>query len=131
MRGVGALLGILSLAAASKQAPTPAVAPVIVDVFAPTSWQPPAPAPALPAPVAAAVVAPPPTAPPLPFRFLGRYGDGGLQIAMLQRGDKLYLVTPGEIIDGTYRVERLTASTIEFTYLPLKHKQSLGTGDPG
>lgn len=103
----------------------------IVDVFAPTSWQPPAPAPPPPAAPLQAAPAPAPTAPPLPFRFLGRYGDGDLQLAMLANGDKLYLVAPGDTIDGAYRVDRVAGSTIVLTYLPMQLTQTLATGDPG
>ncbi|MDB5935178.1 MAG: hypothetical protein JWQ01_2522 [Massilia sp.] len=131
MRSAAALLGIVWLAVAAQPVPPPTAVHPIVDVFAPTSWQPPPPPPAAaPTPVAA-IAAPAPTAPPLPFRFLGRYGDGDLDIAMLVKGDKLYLVTPGDTIDDTYRVERVTGSTIEFTYLPLQLTQSLVTGDAG
>jgi len=100
------------------------------------SWQAvPAPAAvtAAPAPVAASVPAgaPVPVAPPLPFRFLGRYGDGQVQSVMLTKGERLYLARPGDTIDGAYRVDGVTAQSVELTYLPMRLKQSLSTGDAG
>lgn len=112
--------------------PTTQLERPIVDVFAVTSWQPAAPVqsqtPASPPPVVAP--APPPAAPPLPFRFIGCYGDGELQLAMLAAGDKLYLVARGDIIEATYRVDSITAPAIELTYLPSKLSQRLATDDP-
>jgi hypothetical protein len=113
-------------------APVPLGAAAITDVFAATSWQPPPAPPPSAAPTAAAAAAPvAPAAPPLPFRFIGRYGDGASQFVMLVKGDKLYLVAPGDTIDDAYRVDRVTGTTIELTYLPLKLTQSLSTGDAG
>jgi hypothetical protein len=105
----------------------------IRNVFAVTSWQPPAPPAPVPSPAPPVVlVAPsPPVAPPLPFRFLGRYGDADSYIVMLVKGDQLYLVAVGDTIDEAYRVDRVTGTMVELTYLPLKLKQSLNTGDAG
>jgi hypothetical protein len=112
--------------------PPPPAAPAVTNVFAATSWQPapppPAPAPS-PAPVAAAAALP--VAPPLPFRFLGRYVDAGVQVVMLVKGEQLYLVAVGDTIDQAYRVDRVSGTTVELTYLPLQLKQSLSTGDAG
>jgi hypothetical protein len=139
MNRLGHRRTILALAAWSVGAAVaggcgrPAAAGVI-NVFAATSWQPPpAPAPPAPAPApAAAAPAPgPPIAPALPFRFFGRYGDAGVQIVMLLKGEQLYLVSVGDTIDGAYRVDRVSATTVELTYLPLQLKQSLSTGDAG
>ena len=41
------------------------------------------------------------------------------------RGGAVYSLAPGDEIDGEYRVERITESTISFTYLPLKTKQDM------
>lgn len=93
------------------------------NAFGPTSWYvpPPPPPPAKPAPP------PKPTAPPLPFSYLGRYEDSALVI-MLVKGDRLYTVTEGDVIENTYRVERVTARAVDLTYLPLNVKQSINTG---
>jgi hypothetical protein len=72
---------------------------------------------------------PPPTAPPLPFTFVGRYSDAGSQMIILAKGDRIYTVAEGDVIENTYRVEKLTSGKINLTYLPLNIAQSLRTGD--
>ena len=103
---------------------------IVGDVFNATSWyvpppphyvKPPPPPPPPPIPV--------PTAPPLPFTYLGRYGDSASRIIILSKGDRVYTVTEGDIIENTYRVEKLTAGMVNLTYLPLNIEQSLRTGD--
>jgi hypothetical protein len=135
----GAAAASIPVPAAAAAIAAPA-APAGANPFGAISWQPapvpkaladaPAAAPpALPAPASAP--APPPVAPPLPFRFLGRYGDGQVQSVMLVKGERLYLARPGDTIDGAYRIDAVTAQSVELTYLPMQLKQSLGTGDAG
>jgi hypothetical protein len=95
------------------------------DAFSAISWYvpPPPPPPRKPAPP------PPPSAPPMPFSYLGRYEDAGRLTILLVRGDRVYTVSEGEVIENTYRVERLTRSGLEMIYLPLGIKQTLGTGE--
>ncbi|MFJ4351268.1 hypothetical protein ACIPZ5_10215 [Pseudomonas sp. NPDC089428] len=80
-------------------------------------------------PVAAApVVAATPTAPALPFQFVGRMGDrDDLQI-FLQSGEKLYVVRKGDVIDSTYRLDRVSANELDLVYLPLHQSQTLSVG---
>ena len=105
----------------------------VSDIFNQTSWYvapPPsskvveseAPVVALPPPV--------PVAPPLPFTYLGRYGDTDSRTVVLSKGDKVYTVTVGEIIENTYRVNKYTKGAVNLTYLPLNIVQSLRTGEP-
>lgn len=97
------------------------------DPFAPKQWS--APVPIAPVPVAPTEFVgplPKPSPPPLPFSYMGRMQEeGGKWTIYLARGDAAYSVTPGEVLDGKYRVESLTDSQIEFTYLPLSEKQIL------
>jgi hypothetical protein len=97
----------------------------IGKVFDATSWYvpPPPPPPAPPAPP------PVPTAPPLPFAYLGRYEDAPTQLVFLVKGERMYTVAEGEVIDGTYRVARVTKGMVELTYLPLNITQTLSTGE--
>ena len=44
---------------------------------------------------------------------------------LLLRGSVLHSIAEGDEIDGEYRVDRITASAIRFTYLPDKSKQDL------
>ncbi|MFT0868979.1 hypothetical protein [Pseudomonas sp. CAM1A] len=69
-----------------------------------------------------------PTAPTLPFRFIGRMGErDDLQI-FLQSGEKLYVVRQGDVIDDTYRLDRVSATELSLVYLPLHQPQTLSVG---
>jgi hypothetical protein len=96
-----------------------------VNVFAAKSWYvaPPPPPPPKPRPP------PPPTAPPLPFTFLGKYQESpGHLVIFLVKGDKVYTVIAGDVIDGTYRVDGIKGDVLALTYLPLNITQTLDTG---
>jgi hypothetical protein len=70
-----------------------------------------------------------PSAPPLPFRYLGKVIEDGKLAVFLNRGEQNYSVRAGEKrgqqIDTEYRVDKVTESSVTFTYLPLKTKQTL------
>ena len=70
----------------------------------------------------------PPTAPPLPFRYLGRLDDAKTLTAFLQKSEQVYAVRPGEVIEGTYRVDTIQPGVITLTYLPLAIQQTLAAG---
>ncbi|HEY0666467.1 MAG TPA: hypothetical protein VGD24_10405 [Gallionella sp.] len=95
------------------------------NAFGVTSWYvpPPPPPPAPPAPP------PVPTAPPLPFTYLGRYEDAPTRLAILVKGERMYTVAEGDVIEDTYRIERVTPGGVELTYLPLDIRQTLNTGE--
>jgi hypothetical protein len=59
---------------------------------------------------------------------MGRYEEGGARTILLVKGDRVYTVAEGEIIEQTYRVERLADGQLELTYLPLGTRQSISTG---
>ncbi|MBC8748712.1 MULTISPECIES: hypothetical protein [Paraburkholderia] len=94
--------------------------------FAASSWLPPPPpvvvAPAPPEPVA------PPTAPPVPFTYLGELdAKAAKPQVFLSNGDRLLIVSPGEVIDAQYRIESVSESDVVLTYLPLNERQVLST----
>jgi hypothetical protein len=95
--------------------------------FRAMSWYVPPPPPP-PRPPPKPLPPPPPTAPPMPFSFMGRYEEEGSRIILLIRGERIYTVSEGEVIDNTYRVERLAGGLLELTYLPLNIKQTISTG---
>lgn len=98
----------------------------IGNVFSATSWVPPPPPPPIqsaPPPAQA------PTAPPMPFTYLGRYEDAPTLLAILVKGERMYTVAEGDVIEDTYRIERVMPGMVELTYLPLNIKQSLSTGE--
>jgi hypothetical protein len=74
----------------------------------------------------AVVTPPPPKAPPLPFAYMGRFQEGGASVVIfLTRGERLYSVRVGEVIDETYRIENLTPNEVIFIYLPMDERQVL------
>ncbi len=97
------------------------------SIFSATSWYvppPPPPPQLLPPPPP-----PKPTAPPLPFGYLGRYQESQAAIIILVKGDRIYTVSAGEVIENTYRVEGVAGGRVELTYLPLNIKQTIDTGE--
>jgi hypothetical protein len=66
-----------------------------------------------------------PVAPALPFKYVGKIIDEGKLSVFLTRGDDSYSVKAGESIDGEYRVEKITDSSVTFVFLPLKTRQEL------
>lgn len=86
-------------------------------LFAPHSWQ--APAPQI-------VASPPaPVAPPLPYRFAGTFTENGTQQVLLAKGDAVVPVKLGETLDGAYLVESIRDSEIVLQYLPLGVRQTI------
>lgn len=106
-------LGDLDLSKLERAAPGTAPG---ADPFAPKSFAPP------PAQQAAAPAKP--EAPALPFRYLGKLIEDGKLSVFLANGEESLTVTAGAKI-GDYRVDKVTESEIQFTYLPLKTRQSL------
>jgi hypothetical protein len=97
------------------------------NVFESKSWYVPPP----PPPAAKPLPPPPPSAPPLPFTYLGRYEDRAKPVIFLVRGDRVLLVSAGDVIEGTYRVDGIVGTALGLTYLPLNIKQSLDIGNAG
>ncbi len=97
------------------------------NAFLTKSWYVPPPPPP-PRPPPKPMPPPPPTAPPMPFSFMGRYEDGGARIILLVKGERIYTVSEGEVIDNTYLVGRLVSGQLELTYLPLNIKQVISAG---
>lgn len=67
-------------------------------------------------------------APPLPFTFAGRMMTEDGTVVFLSRQNRNYAVREGDVIDGTYRVERIADRTMTLVYLPLSQKQQLVLG---
>ncbi|KVD10678.1 hypothetical protein WI81_25785 [Burkholderia ubonensis] len=136
-RAIAQAASAASAAAASSarvDAPTPAAtpreklaalrAPVSVesanDPFTASSWLPPPP---VEAPLPTARPAPP-TAPPVPFTYVGELdAKADKPQVFLSNGDQLLIVSPGDVIDGQYRVDAVSASNVVLTYLPLNQTQ--------
>lgn len=113
----------------AADSPAIGAAPPSRDLFPVQQWTPPQ---ALATVTEQPVVTTPepaaPTAPTLPFRFIGRMGErDDLQI-FLQSGEKLYVVRQGDVIDDTYRLDRVSATELSLVYLPLHQPQTLSVG---
>lgn len=102
------------------------------DIFSPHSWLPPPP-PAPPPQAAAPAPAPaPPMAPPLPFSFFGLVDEKGqARRVFLTKGDQLVIVKTNDVVEGQYRIDRITENAVDLTYLPLNQKQSISIQQGG
>lgn len=91
--------------------------------FAASSWLPPPP---VEVPVVPEVRAPAPTAPPVPFTYVGELdAKAAKPQVFLSNGERLLIVSPGEVVDDQYRVESVSESDVVLTYLPLNQTQSV------
>ncbi|MGF6598951.1 hypothetical protein P3T23_003668 [Paraburkholderia sp. GAS448] len=90
--------------------------------FAASSWLPPPPP--VVVPVVPEVRAAPPTAPPVPFTYMGQLdAKKAKPQVFLSSGDRLLIVSPGDVVDEQYRVESVSESDVVLTYLPLNLMQ--------
>ncbi|MBN3787833.1 hypothetical protein [Burkholderia sp. Ac-20353] len=101
---------------------TPVSVEAAHDPFTASSWLPPPPpvvVPALPETRPA-----PPSAPPVPFAYVGELdAKAAKPQVFLSNGEQLLIVSPGDVIDGQYRVESVSESNVVLTYLPLNQIQ--------
>jgi len=115
-------------AAQQGQAVTPAAAERMheasADIFAVKDWNPP------PAVVSAPAKPARPLPPPLPYRYLGRWEENGTRTLILGREDRSIPAHPGQVLDGVWRIEKISATDVEFTYLPLKTSDHLTLEEP-
>jgi len=102
------------------------------DLFASRSWASPPPAVPLRAspPVQKAVPPPPPSAPPLPFKYLGLRSDADKIVVYLTKGEDTYNAVVGDTLENVYRIESISESAVQFSYLPLGTLQSLNIARP-
>jgi hypothetical protein len=92
------------------------------NLFPVQTWVPPPPPPKpyVPPPP------PPPKPPPLPFKYLGRWVEGGQRTVFLVQGEQPIPVRQGEVVLGSWRVDEITEQRVVFTYLPLNMQSILG-----
>jgi hypothetical protein len=120
------------VAGASASAPQVGARPAWAEVKPEqlAAWQPPPPPPPPPAPPPAAPAPPPPpVAPPAPYQMIGRVVEGegakAVEVALLTGPNKALSARPGEVIDGQWRVEQVTASGVRLTWLPGQLPQNI------
>ena len=68
---------------------------------------------------------PPPSPPQLPFKFMGRMIDGNDVTLFLTNNNQLYSAKLSDVLDSTYRVDKITEKTALLTYLPMNIQQEL------
>jgi hypothetical protein len=92
------------------------------NLFPAQTWRPPPPKPKpyIPPPP------PPPKPPPLPFKYLGRWLDGGNETVFLMQGESPLPIKVGQVMSGNWRVDEITEAKVVFTYLPLDMQSTLG-----
>jgi len=83
----------------------------------------------VPPPPPKALPPPPPTAPPLPFSYMGKMLEDGRTTIFLTRQNRNFVVSAGDTIESTYRVDEINARFMTLTYLPLNIKQTLQIGE--
>ena len=64
----------------------------------------------------------------MPFTYLGSYQDASRLVIILSKGDRVYTVSPSDVIEGNYRVESIKGQSLEMTYLPLNIRQTINVG---
>lgn len=85
------------------------------------SWAPQQPP---PPPLAAAQEAPPPMAPAFPYAWVGRFVDEAPR-AVIVGPNRTWVLAPGEVIEGQWRVGAIAERQLTVTYLPLNQDQSV------
>ena len=113
-----------STATSASQAKEPgiparsALGRIAADPFSAQSWMPRR----KPAAVSAA---PDPVAPPLPFRFAGQFHrESGIEV-YVARGEDIFPVKEGDILDGQYKVDSVRATEVSFVHLPSGERQTM------
>lgn len=98
------------------------------ELFAAKSWYvaPPPPPPPPPQAPAAPVK---PSAPPLPFTFMGKLIEADQLTVFLVKDERVYMASEGDVIDDTYRLEKIEPGQLTLLYLPLKTVQTLAVGE--
>ena len=95
-------------------------------LFESRSWYAPPPVAAVPVVETVSTQPPPqPTAPPLPFTFIGRMLDGNEVTLFISNGGNQYTVKTHDVVDETYRVEKIAESEAVLTHLPTGTEQTL------
>ena len=103
--------------------------PPAAELFAAKSWYIPPPPPPPPPPPAPPPPPPPPAPPPLPFVFMGRMIDAERLTVFLVKEDRVLMASEGDVIDDTYRLEKIEPRRLTFHYLPLDTMQALAVRD--
>lgn len=75
-------------------------------------------APVLPTTAAPAAEPAEPAVPPLPYQWIGTLDDGDRPQALLAGGSRMLALHAGEVLDGTWRLEHVDPTRLQWTWLP-------------
>jgi hypothetical protein len=89
------------------------------------AWAPPAPPPPPPEVKGPPPPPPAPVAPPFPYQIIGSLAQGGQTQAFLASPSRSLSARVGEVIDGQWRVDQVSASGLALTWLPAQIKQQI------
>ena len=101
------------------------------DPFAPRQWVVPATASPVPAvesvriDVQIAQPLQPPPQPVMPYRFSGRLADGNDIVLYISRGDQVFAVKDGDVIEGQYKVTAIEDRKVKLQHLESGEQYSL------
>lgn len=70
-------------------------------------------------PVRSAARSAAPVAPAVPYRFAGKLIHNGKEELLLARGNDVFPVHEGELLDGAYRVQSIAPDRVTLLYVPL------------
>jgi hypothetical protein len=104
--------------------------PPAAELFAAKLWYvapPPPPPPPPPRPAEAPLLKP--GAPPLPFVFMGKIVEADRLTVFLVKGERVYLASEGDVIDSTYKLQKIEPGQLTLLYLPLETEQTLLVGE--
>ena len=89
------------------------------------AWAPPPPPPAPPEVKGPPPVPPAPVAPPFPYQIIGSLVESGQTQVFLAGPARSLNVRAGELIDGQWRVDQVSATGMSLTWLPAQIKQQI------
>jgi hypothetical protein len=70
-----------------------------------------------------------PTAPPVPFKYIGKiWGDDEFQVFVGFKG-KYLVVKEGDLIQKTYKIEKIAPPIMTVTYMPMNILQNMQIGE--
>ena len=112
---------------AARRAPKPKTPPPPPVIESPVAG-----APIEPVPVVEAPPPPPPVpTPPFPFKYIGsHHPESGEATYFLTKGNQLYTVEVGDLLDTVYSIDSEENGQLTVTYLPLDRTQTISTGLP-
>jgi hypothetical protein len=92
------------------------------ELFGARTWA--SPAPAAPKKVEPAPEAEP-AAPPNPYKVAGTLLQDGAKRVFLVKGERIFEVRPGDVLDGGYRVQEIAGAHVELVYERMKKLERL------